>query len=161
MQGPITWLGSAAMSAILIVSAVAHCAEEKITPNDVPKAVMQAVKARFKDAVVTGAIKEETDEGDVVYEVSLTLKGQTIDVTLTPEGKIVLFEESIAAGDLPKAVAKALEDMHPQATYKRLERVVKVEKGKEKLDFYEAQIVTAEKEEVEVKLTADGKIVDD
>jgi len=159
MRGPITWLGTAAVSAFLIVAAVAYGAEKKILLADVPKPVMDAAKARFKDAVMTDATKEETDDGKVVYEVSLTVKGKTIDVLLAPEGKILVFAKVIVAKDLPKPVAKILEKNYPKATYKCLEQVFNVENGKEKLDFYEALLVTAEKEDLEVHVTADGEIL--
>ena len=158
MRVRIGWLGTAALLAVLSFSTTAPGSEEKIPLDKVPKAVIDTVKARFKDATITGSAIEETDDGKSVYEISLKTKDKTIDVILTPAGKIVLFEQSIAQGDLPKAVAKTLAEKYPQATFKRLEQVFKVVDGKEKLDFYEFLLVTGTKEELEVKLAEDGKV---
>jgi hypothetical protein len=162
MKRPISWLG-AGMGALLLLVAVAYAGEEeeKVSLDNVPKPVMEAVKARFKDAVITGAAKEKDDDEKPVYEVSLNLKGQTIDVILAPEGEIRLIEKRITFEDLPDAVAKALRDKYPKATYKIVEEMTAVEKGNEKLAYYEALLVTAEKKEREVKLTAEGKVVTD
>jgi Putative beta-lactamase-inhibitor-like, PepSY-like len=156
MRRLVSWLG--AVMSMLLLPVAAICAEEEIPLDKVPPPVMEAVKARFKDAEMTGAAKE-MDQGKVVYEVTLRLKGQHIDVILAPEGEIVLIEKAIARNDLPTAVAKALEDKYPKATYKVVEEVVKVEKKEEKLEYYEARLVTAEKKRLEVKVTPGGKIV--
>ena len=151
-----SWLGAAMGMLLLPVAAV--CADEEIPLDKVPPPVMEAVKARFKDAVLTGAAKE-MDQEKVVYEVTLQLKGQNIDVILAPEGEILVIEKAIARKDLPTAVAKALDDKYPKATYKILEEVIKVEKKEEKLEYYEARLVTPESKDLEVKLTTDGRIV--
>lgn len=158
MRRPISWLG-AVMGIFLLQVTVAYAGEEKVPLDKVPKPVMEAVKARFKDAIVSGATKEKDDEGKLVYEVSLTVEDQTIDVVLAPEGDIHLIEKTIDAKNLPNAVAKALEDKYPKATYKRLEEVIKVEEKNEQLAYYEALLVTAKKRKLEVELTAEGNIV--
>lgn len=161
MKKPITWLG-AGLGGVLLMVAVAYAGEEeKVSLDSVPKPVMEAVKTRFKDAVITGAAKEKDDDGKPVYEVSLNLKGQTIDVILAPEGEIRLIEKRIIFEDLPDPVAKALRDKYPKATYKIVEEMIAVEKGNEKLAYYEALLVTAEKKEREMKLTAEGKVATD
>ena len=156
MRRVLSWLGAA--MGVLLLPVAAVCADEEIPLDKVPPPVMEAVKARFKDAEVTGAAKE-MDQEEVVYEVTLQLKGQKIDVILAPEGEILLIEKAIARKDLPTAVAKALDDKYPKATYKILEEVIKVEKKEEKLEYYEARLVTPERKDLEVKLTTDGRIV--
>ena len=156
MQRLASCVGAAMGMLLLPVAAI--CAEEEIPLGKVPPPVMEAAKARFKDAEVTNAAKE-IDEGKVVYEVTLKLKGQNIDVILAPEGEILLIERAITRKDLPTAVAKALEDKYPEATYKVVEEVIKVEKKQEKLEYYEARLMTAEKKRLEVKVTPAGKIV--
>jgi len=143
---------------MLLLPVAAVCTDEEIPIDKVPPPVMEAVKARFKDAQATGAAKE-MDQGKLVYEVTLQLKGQKIDVILAPEGEILMIEKAIARKGLPAAVAKALDDKYPKATYKILEEVIKVEKKEEKLEYYEARLVTPERKDLEVKLTTDGRIV--
>lgn len=131
--------------------------EEKVPLDKVPKAVLEVVKKRFPKAEVVGTSKE-TDKDKTVYEVELKQDGKTIDVTLTPEGVITTIEQQIDAKDLPKPVAEALDKKYPKATYKIIEIVYAVKDGKEALDFYEVDLVTADKKEFEVKIAADGTV---
>ena len=127
--------------------------EEKVPLDKVPKAVIDAVKAKFDGAELVGAEKEKED-GKIVYEINLKHKGQKIEVTVTPEGKIVSIEKTIAIKDLPKVVTEAIDKKYPGATIKVAEEVT--EKGKMN---YEVQLVTADKKKVEVVLDPSGKIV--
>jgi len=147
------------MGILLFLATIANASEEEVQLDKVPKPVMEAVKARFKDAIVTGAAREMDDEGKLLYEVSLKVEGQTIDIVLASEGELRLIEKKIAAKDLPNAVAKTLEDNYPKATYKKLEEVILVEEKKDYPPYYEALLVTARKRNIEVEMTAAGKIV--
>lgn len=160
MRKVIRGFGTGTVVGLLIVVGVARGEEEKVGLEKAPKGVVEAVKARFKGAEVRGTSKE-TEEGKVVYEVTIKHQGHNIDVTVTPEGEIVLFEREIAAKELPKRVSKALEGGYPKATYKRLEQIYKVEKKQEKLTYYEALLVTAEKKLLEVQVTEEGKVVNE
>lgn len=156
MRRLMSWFGTLMGTLLLILSAVAG--EEKVPLDKVPKPVMEAVKGRFKGADVTGASKE-TEDGKLVYEVTIKHKGQNIDVSLTPEGRMFLVEKEIAAKDLPKPVAKTLADKYPKATYKIVEEIFKIEEKKEKLAYYEVLLMTAAQKAREVEVTAEGKIV--
>ncbi|MFZ2407155.1 MAG: PepSY-like domain-containing protein [Methylobacter sp.] len=158
MRRPISWLG-AVMGILLLQATTAYAGEENVPLDKVPEPVMAAVKARFKDAVVSGAATEMNDEGKLVYEVSLKVEGQNIDVILAPEGEMRLIEKTIPAKNLPSAVAKTLKDKYPKAKYKRLEEIFKVEGKNETLAYYEAQLVTAKKIKLEVELSAEGNIL--
>jgi len=122
--------------------------------------VIDAVKARFKGAELAGASKE-TEDGKLVYEVAIKHKGQKIDVTLTPDGAIIMIERQIAAKELPQAVVKTLENQYPKATYKIIEEINKVEKDEEKLLYYEVLMVLADNSVLEVQVTAAGKVVNE
>jgi uncharacterized membrane protein YkoI len=147
------------MGILLLLATTTYAGEEKVPLDKVPKPVIEAVKARFKNVEVTGAAKEKNDEGKLVYELSLKVEGQNVDVILAPEGDFQIIEKTIDAKDLPGTVAKALEDKYPKATYNRLEEVIKVEEKNDQPAYYEALLVTAKKRNLEVELTADGKIV--
>jgi len=131
--------------------------EEKIPLDKLPKPVVEAVKKRFPKAEMIEAAKETAD-GKTEYEVSIKDGGKKIDIMLAPDGTITVIEKEIAARDLPKAVQATLDKKYPKATYKKTEEVIKVKEGKETLDFYEVLLATADKKEVEVKVSADGKI---
>ncbi|HEY7154112.1 MAG TPA: PepSY domain-containing protein [Gemmataceae bacterium] len=127
--------------------------EEKVSLDKVPKAALDAVKAKFKDAKLVSA-QTEKEDGKLVYEINLQHKGQTIEVTVTPDGKIVSIEKTIAAKDLPKEVAKTIESKYPKATIEIAEEVT--EGGKTN---YEVLLALADKKKVEVVLDPTGKIL--
>ncbi|MGQ0656975.1 MAG: PepSY-like domain-containing protein [Chromatiales bacterium] len=156
MQRSIIRIG-AGMASLLLLAAVAYAGEEEVPLESVPKPVMDAAKARFPNAAVTGTATE-MDGDKLAYEVSLKDDGQIIHMILSPEGEIVLFERAITAGDLPRVVAKTLEDKYPDATYEIVEELFTVENKEEKLTYYEVRLKTAKEEAVKLKLTPDGAI---
>jgi hypothetical protein len=142
---------------LVFVATVARADESKVELGAVPKGGVEAVSAMFPDAKIEGAAKE-TEDGKTVFEVTLKQKGLNIDVTLDTDGKIQLVEREIAAKDLPAAVKKTLEAKYPKASYKVVEQVDAMKNGKPQLDFFEAHLVTAEDQSIEVAVAPDGKI---
>ena len=151
------------MAAVVAIGLVAFAgtgrADEVPVPLDkLPKAVLDAVKKRFPKAELVEAAKET--EGDKVeYEVTIKDGKTKIDVMLTPEGKITLIEKEIAAKDLPQAVSDTLAEKYPKATFKVVEEMTKIKDGKEYIAYYEVLLVTADKKELEVEISPEGKIV--
>jgi hypothetical protein len=156
MRRFITRLGAWTALALLILAGAAPVDAERVPLHKVPKPVLDAVRDRFKDARIIGADKE-IEDGKLVYEVALTQEGQNIDLTLTPEGAILLIEKEITAKDLPEPVAKALEDKYPKATYKVVEEIIEVQGKQETLAYYDVLLVTAQRKTLEVQVSADGK----
>lgn len=146
-----------ALFALSVTASFVRADESKVPVGDVPQAGVQAVKAMFPTAEISGAAKE-TEDGKTFFEVTLKLKGRTIDVTVGLDGKIQLVEKEIADTDLPKPVRAAIDAKYPKATYKIVEEVSNVKDGKTTLDFYEALLVTADKQSLEVQVSPDGKI---
>lgn len=144
-------LASALVS--LLAAMTVRADEENVALDKVPKAVLDAVKAKFKGAKLTGAVREKTGE-KIAYEISLKHKGRTIDVTLTPAGKIVSIEKSLTFKELPKAVRKAIAGKYPKADIKAVEELIEGKKVS-----YEVQLVTADKKKIEVTLDVSGKIL--
>ena len=141
-------------SALSLLAVVAVRAQEKKVPLDkVPKAVLDAVKAKFEGADLKGASTEK-DGDKLVYEISLVHKGHKIDASLTADGKFVSVEKEIKAADLPAAVAAAIKDKYPKAKIKLAEEVS--EGGKVK---FEVLLQTGPMSAVEVVLSPDGKII--
>jgi len=127
--------------------------EEKVPLDKLPKAVVEAVKAKFSGATLVSAEKEKED-GKTVFEVNLKHKGHTIEVTVTPEGKIVSVEKTIKENELPEAVADALKKKYPKATVKKIEEL----SNGDKVTGYEVLLVTAGKKTVEVVFDPSGKV---
>jgi hypothetical protein len=158
MSKACRWLRAGVVLGFSLFLAPLQGAEKKVPLDKVPKAVLDAVKTRFPDAKLRAAEKE-TEKGKTVYEIAITENNQKIEVTLTPKGKITEIEKHIAAKDLPRAVTTALEAKYPNATYRTIEQVYKVQKGKEKLAYYEVLLVTTAKKKLEVSVKAEGKII--
>jgi uncharacterized membrane protein YkoI len=136
----------------LAFGSITRAQEEKVPLDKVPAKVKDGVKAKFPGAEMVAASKEK--EGDkTVYEISIKNKGQNIDVTLTEDGKIVSIESEIAAKDLPKPVAEALEKKYPKATVEKIEEISKGDKI-----TYELVIKFGEKK-LEVVFDPQGKFV--
>jgi len=148
---------SAAALVVLMVTALGASAddekEEKVPLDKVPKAVLDAVKAKFPKAKLVSAEKEKED-GKLVYEINIKDDGKTVEVTVTPEGKIVSVEKTIKEKDLPEAVTEAFKKKYPGATVKLVEEVVKGQKV-----YYELQIVTKDKKKLEVEFDPKGKFL--
>ena len=158
MRTCLCCLALAAVTGISLVSGGVQAGEEKIPLDKLPKAVVEAVKKRFPKAELISAAKETVDK-KTEYEVILKSEGQRIDVTLAPEGTILGMEKEIAVKDLPKAVTATLKKSYPKAVYKKVEEVIKVADGKETLAFYEVLLEITEKKSIEVKVKANGKIL--
>jgi uncharacterized membrane protein YkoI len=136
---------------------VAAQADEKIPLNKVPKKVTKAVKSRFPGSKLLGA-ETEKENGKTRYELAVEHKGQKYEAIVTPRGKIVEIEKTIAVADLPEAVTKTLGEKYPKATYPMAEEVYKIKAGKEKMVYYEVVVVTGGKKK-EVLIKANGQIV--
>lgn len=132
--------------------------EERVPLDKLPKAVAEAVKKRFPKLDMKEATKEVMEDKKTVYEVTLTEDKKNIDVTLTPEGVIVMIEKEIDRKDLPRAVAAAIDAKYPDATYKICEEIIPVKDVKETLDAYEVLLETKDKKLIEVVVSPDGKI---
>jgi hypothetical protein len=146
----------AACAVVMLATAAAVRAdEEKIALDKLPKAIVDAVKAKFPDAELVGAEKE-TENGKTQYEVSIKNKKDKLDIIFTPEGKIVAIEKLIEAKDLPKPVTEALDAKYPKATIKKAEEITKDDKV-----TFEVVIETADKKKLEVVFDPKGKIVEE
>ena len=148
------WSLAAVAALGLLFSAAARAQEEKIDLNKVPKPVLDAVKAKFVGAKLTGAAKEMA-EGKVVYEVAFTYKDYKYEVECTPDGSFIAIDKQIDAKELPKEVAKTLSDKYPKAKYNLIEEVTK----KDKIEYYEVDLTTADNKKIEVLVGPTGKVI--
>jgi hypothetical protein len=130
--------------------------EEKVPLNKLPKAVTEAVKKKFPKAELVSAEKEKED-GKIVYELNFKNEGSTVEVIVTPEGKILVVEKEITVKDLPKAVADALESKYAKATIKKVEEISK----EDKITAYEVLLVTEKKKTLEVQFSPEGKVLEE
>jgi uncharacterized membrane protein YkoI len=151
----LTGLGAAAIVAF-VIPAFARADDEPIPLDKLPKEVTAAIKKKFPDAELVEADKSKED-GKVVYEVTIKFKKTELDVTVTPEGKILSVEKEIEVADVPKAVMKALEKKYPKATVKGASEISKDDKVAE----YEFDIVTKDEKRLYVTFDTAGKFLDE
>jgi hypothetical protein len=148
------------MVILLLLASAANASDEAVPLDNIPKPVMEAIHKRFMDMEVNSAV-EEKEDNQLVYELALKVAGQNTDVVLTPEGEFLVIEKTIDANSMPSAVSKTLEGKYPKAVYERLEEVIKVVHNVDQPAYYEALLVTAKKNRLEVELTAEGKIIEE
>jgi uncharacterized membrane protein YkoI len=146
------------VAALILLSVNLAADETPLALDKVPKPVLDAVKKRFPKAELVEAARE-TDGDKVEYEVSIKAEGTTIDVMVSPDGKITLIEKTIPAEKLPAAVADTLKGKYPGLEYKKAEEMIKVTDGKEKLAYYEVLFLTKDKKTLEAEVSPEGKIL--
>ena len=142
-------------AALVLAVGLGWADEEKIPLDKLPRAVVEAVKAKFAGAELVGAEKE-VEKGKTQYEVAIKYKGSMIDVMVSADGKIVAAEKTIDAKDLPKAVAAAVKDKYKEAKILKAEEITEGEKT-----FYEVLLQRDATKKIEVKLDPTGKIVEE
>ena len=152
MRKPIGVLAAGLVLAAFVSFAWAD--EEKVPLDKVPAKVLDAVKAKFPNAELTGASKEK-EKDETIYEVSIKHDGHKIDVELKEDGTILAVEKTIETKDLPEKVTDAIKEKYGKVTYKKAEEVIK----KDKLEYYEVVIETAEKKVFETEVSPEGKVL--
>ncbi|MGC8639138.1 MAG: PepSY-like domain-containing protein [Isosphaeraceae bacterium] len=153
-------VGCVTLSVILALSgfrSVAWSQESEVPLNKVPRAVMNAAKAKFPGAKIKEAGKE-TEEGKTLYELEMTHKGQRMDVSFQPDGTLVVVETRVARKDLPEKVLGAVKAKYPHAKIVLAESVRKGPKVSSKVDFYELHLTAANKK-IELEISPAGKIL--
>lgn len=157
MRSLTGWCGAAAVAG-LVLAGLAAAADKKVGLDKVPKAVRDAVKARFPAGEVT-SVEKETDDGKVVYDIELTEKGRKYEMDIREDGTVLEIEKEVPLKDVPKAVTDALAARYPKAKVTEVMEVNKVDGKKETPIHYEATIDTADKKGLEVIVSLDGKSV--
>lgn len=92
----------------------AGCASEssnevKITMDQVPAAVQQAVKA-YASATQIKDIEDSDVDGTKVIEFDIEKNGKASEVAFKPDGQLFSTEEAVAFTDLPAAVQSAINE---------------------------------------------------
>ena len=157
MRRRVARLGAGAGTLLWFLAGISQAIEVPV--DSVPGPVTNTVAARFPGIDVEGYAREQTEEGAIVYEVSLDSEGKTIDLTLTPEGALTLIEKEISRKDLPAPVTKTLDGEYPKARFRLVEEAIEVNGKEEKLEYYEVLLMTRDKQLRAVQLSPDGKVL--
>jgi hypothetical protein len=134
--------------------------KDKLDLDKIPKAVMDALKSKFLKAEIHKWTKAKEGD-DVVYDIEFKENGRACEADIKENGIYINYEKAIEAKDLPKAVVAAIEKRYPKATLKEIMEETGVKGKEEKLSAYEVVLVTADKKDVELRLSPDGKILED
>lgn len=126
----------------------------------IPKAVMDALKAKFPKAKIEKWSKEK-EEGKVVYDIEFKQDGRKAEADIFEDGTIHNFEKQFDAKDLPKAVKDAVEKKYGKSKMKEVMEITEVKDKKEVHGGFEIVITTADNKEVELTVAKDGKILED
>jgi Putative beta-lactamase-inhibitor-like, PepSY-like len=147
----------ATVAAMVVVTGVmVRADEEKIPLDKLPAAVVKAIKAKYPKAEMVSA--EAGDEnGKKQFEVELKNEGHNLEVTISPDGEILVVEKIIPVKDLPKIVSEAVEAKYPKAVIKKVEEISK----QDSVSGYEVQIVTADKKKLEAEFDVKGKFIEE
>src|SRR4051794_18899490 len=158
--------GAALLAAVAVVLLAPRVGAEdkdkkdKLDLDKIPKKVMAALKAKFPKAEIHKWTKEK--EGDAeVYDIEFKIGDRKYEADIKEDGTIVNWEKEIALKDLPRAVTAAIEKKYPRSKLKDAMEITDVKDKKETPGGYEVNLVTADKKDVEVTVTAEGKITED
>jgi hypothetical protein len=145
----------------LFVGGGATPAQEEAVPLDkIPKAVMDALLSKFPKAKIDKCHKAN-EENTVVYDIELKQEDRKCEADIRENGTYINYEKAIKATELPKAVTAAVEKRYPKSALKEIMEETEVKGKDEKLAAYELVLTTADKKEEEVKVSPDGKILED
>jgi len=168
---------SAATLALLVGAGACSPGEEGVPPEQVPKAVIAAVKAKFPDAQPK-KVEKETEEGQTVYEVELLTGEGEVELLVSADGKILKMEkeEEEEEAKEEKEEGKEKEEEEENETEVSLDEVPDAVKSAALAAVKGLQLTKAEKEtedgalvyelegtaggeEYEVKVSTDGKVL--
>ena len=141
--------------ALLLAPALTLAQEQKVPVSRIPPEIRAAVKARFPDSPIAGAVKE-TEDGKTFYEVTLKAGGKNVDVTVTQAGAVTFIEKELKRSELPASVSQLLETKYPKAKWQTVEDVSTVTAKGTTRTYYEILLVDATKQAWEVQVALDG-----
>jgi len=148
------WPVILAVTCLILITVSVGADERKIEVDKVPKAVLDAVKAKFPKAKLTTA-SQETESGKTIYEVAFVYREHKFEVECTADGNFVAIDRQLKLEELPKVVAKTLTEKFPRGKYEVIEEVTK----KNKIECYEVEMTTSEGKKVEVQIDPSGKVI--
>jgi hypothetical protein len=159
MRHSVVLLGTFALS--LFIGNREVSAQEQAVPQDkIPKAVMAALLGKFPKARIDKCTKAKEGD-DIVYDIEFKQNGRKCEADIKENGTFINYEKAIEAKDLPKAVRSAIEKRYPKAILKEIMEEKEVKGKDEKFSAYELVLVAADKKDVEVRLSPEGKILED
>jgi len=144
---------SAVIAGLFLASSLSG-QEKKLRHSDLPAAVAKTATEESKGATVRG-YSQETENGQTVYEVAMTVSGHSKEVQIDASGAVLEIEEQVNLENLPAKVQSALMAKAGAGKIVKVESLTK----KQKLVAYEAQVNTGGKKS-EIQVGPDGEPLD-
>jgi hypothetical protein len=137
--------------ALLSLSALSHAAEKKIPKSSLPPAVARTAEEQSKGATVR-AYTKDTENGQVEYEVEMTVNGHSRDVSIGADGRMLEVEEQVQFGALPADAQQGLKQKAGKGAITKIESITK----RDAIVAYEAQ-VTMQGKHKEIQVGPNGQ----
>lgn len=134
--------------------------EKAITQDQIPRAVMDALLAKFPKASIDKCTKAR-EFFTVVYDIEFNQEGRKFEADIKENGTYINYEKAIEATALPKAVSDAIAKKYPNSVMKEIMEETEVKGKTEKLSAYEVVLQTADGKEAEVRVSPSGRILED
>jgi dienelactone hydrolase len=160
MHRSVLLLGAIALFVVVGTRSV-RAQEEAVPLDKIPKAVMEALLSKFPKAKIDTCTRAK-ELGAIVYDIEfLQQNGRKGEADIKENGTYINYEKQIDAKALPKAVRDAIEKRYPKSTLKEIMEETEVTLKNERLSAFEVILATADRKEVEVRVSPDGKILED
>jgi hypothetical protein len=105
-------------------AASASAQEQEISCDAVPAAVSAAFGRIYPKATIKACAKEP-EKDKAAFEI-VSMEGRTgRNVLFHPDGRLIVIKETIAFGDIPEAVQRAVHKKYPRAPIALSERVMR------------------------------------
>src|SRR5215831_12985165 len=127
MRQSVVILGALALF-LLIGTSKVGAQEEAVSQDRIPKAVMDALLAKFPKAKIDKCTKAKEGD-DIVYDIEFKQEGRKCEADIKETGAYINYEKAIEAKDLASAVGDAIEKKYPKATLREIMEETEV-KGK-------------------------------
>jgi hypothetical protein len=128
--------------------------------DQIPQKVMDALKAKFPEPKINKWTKEQEGES-IIYDFEFTQGGHRFEADIREDGTIHNWEKAITDKDLPEAVRNIVNKKYPSSKLKEIMEITAVVKGKDQLEGYEIVLKNSDKEQIEVTITPDGKVIEE
>ncbi|SFI73714.1 PepSY-like domain-containing protein [Nitrosomonas sp. Nm34] len=143
-----------ALATFLAAFSQANASEKEVSKDQVPKAVLEAFEKAYPNAKKV-EFEKEMFEGKEAYEVEYKENGKEYEILYSSEGEVLQKEETIDVKELPESIVQAISKVHPKATIKEAEKLMKPDGT---VTGYEVEI-KEEGKEFELELDANGNIL--
>jgi hypothetical protein len=135
-----------------------HISTPRVT--QIPSSVLGSLRSKFAQPQIQMWTKSKV--GNLfLYDIEFTEHGEQREARIRQDGIIEDWEKEIAYNNLTAAVQKAIEQKYPNYRFEEIMQRMIVKNGKDEPDIYLIVLSTADKKDIEVRVSLNGTIIDD